>query len=201
MDSTQNENSKPIRAVSVNFLQSFKHIEAVDSVYEIIDNIQNVCDNINLYFGKQVKFQSIFIKVYLTKSFQVIFSFLAGFICLTVQMYHILDRLRYGSYNEVSDIHVAAHVSLITMHCLEFSLILINGNSIKQKWIKLAQIIHRSKKNYADEKFNLKVSELLVMIDLCKIQVNASGLFPIDLTIVTSVSYSKHLTLNQFSNF
>ena len=116
-------------------------------------------------------------------------------------MYHILDRLRYGSYYEVSDIHIAAHISLIVMHCMEFSLILINGNSIKQKWMKLAHIIHRSKKYYADEKFNQKVSELLFMIDLCKIQIHASGLFPIDLTIVTSVSYSNYLTRDQLNNF
>lgn len=184
---TQSDHSKP-KEVSVSFLQSFKQLGTLDSVYEIIDNVQSVCDSINLYFGKQVcpyQFKAIILSKIIQK---VVFSLLAGFVCSTVQMYHILDRLRFGSNYELSDWHVAAHISLIVIHALEFTLILINGHTIKQKWRDLVRIIHRSKNNYPDEKFNIKMSELLVMIDLCEIQINASGLFPIDLTIVTSVS-------------
>ena len=50
----QHSNLNISKAVNLSFLQTLKQTETVDCIYDLIENIQEVCCCINKYFGKQV---------------------------------------------------------------------------------------------------------------------------------------------------
>ena len=118
----------------------------------------------------------------------MVLTLLTGFICLTVQFYYILDRLRFRDVYVDLEIFILASCSLIIAHLIEFALIFSNGNRITKTWWQMVNLIYSSKKKYGtDEIYKQRINDLLIMIELKNIKIEASGLFPIDLTVVTSI--------------
>lgn len=114
---------------------------------------------------------------------------LTAFVCLCVQFFYIIHHVRSSLRYENSQIYFLASCSLIFTHILEYTIILNQGHKIKRQWNKLLKTLQSSKrKYYSDESFKLKIDDLMKSLQHFNITFHAAGLFPIDLTVVTSVS-------------
>jgi hypothetical protein len=114
---------------------------------------------------------------------------LAAFICLCVQFFYIIGHVRTGFRILNSEIYFLASCSLIFTHSLEYSIVLNQGHKMKRTWNELLKTIQSIKRKYSnDELLKTKIDDLMKTLKLYNIQFHAAGLFPVDLTIVTSVS-------------
>lgn len=116
---------------------------------------------------------------------------LTAFICLCVQFFYIINNLRSGFKLKNSEIYFLASCSLIFTHVLEYSIVLNQGQKWNRQWNKLLKTLQSIKRKYlADDVFKLKIDDLMKTLQHFNVTFHAAGLFPIDLTVVTSVSYN-----------
>lgn len=120
---------------------------------------------------------------------QVIFTILSAFICLTVQLFYLINHIRHGFNGEHSILHSTACCSLIFTHILELWAIFISGHQVKDMWNILIKRIQSTKRNFAtDEDLKMRIDELISIMIFTKVEMKAAGLFNIDLSVITSVS-------------
>jgi gustatory receptor len=119
---------------------------------------------------------------------QVIFTILSAFICLTIQLFYLINNIRHGFRNERAVLSSAASCSLIFTHVLELWVIFISGHRVKDMWNLLIKRIQSTKRRFAnDDTFKAKIDELVSIMVFCKVEMKAAGLFNIDLSVITSV--------------
>lgn len=120
----------------------------------------------------------------------MIFTILTAFICLTVQLFYLINNVRLGFRSKNSVWQAASSCSLIFTHILELLVIFISGHRVKDTWsalIKRMQDVKR--KTSADEKVKAHIDELVAIMVYTRVEMKAAGLFNIDLSVITSVSY------------
>lgn len=119
----------------------------------------------------------------------MIFTILTAFICLTVQLFYLINNIRLGFRNKHAVWQGASSCSLIFTHILELLVIFISGHRVKDTWsalIKRMQDVKR--KTSSDEKVKAQVDELVSIMVYTRVEMKAAGLFNIDLSVITSVS-------------
>lgn len=119
----------------------------------------------------------------------MIFTILTAFICLTVQLFYLINNIRLGFRNKNSVWQAASSCSLIFTHILELLVIFISGHRVKDTWsglIKRMQDVKR--KTSSDEKVKAQLDELVAIMVYTRVEMKAAGLFNIDLSVITSVS-------------
>lgn len=120
---------------------------------------------------------------------QVIFTILSAFICLTVQLFYLINNIRHGFQSSKSVLGAAASCSLIFTHVLELWVIFISGHRVKDMWTALIKQVQETKRRFsADERFKSQIDELVSIMVFTRIEMKAAGLFNIDLSVITSVS-------------
>lgn len=120
---------------------------------------------------------------------QVIFTILSAFICLTVQLFYVINNIRHSFQNENSVLSTAASCSLIFTHILELWVIFISGHRVKDMWNSLIKRVQSTKRRFAvDEAIRCRIDELVSIMTFTRVEMKAAGLFNIDLSVITSVS-------------
>lgn len=133
----------------------------------------------------------IYIKIFTSKFItqKVIFTILSAFICLTVQLFYLINHIRHGFHGERSIVHSTASCSLIFTHILELWTIFISGHEVKDTWNALIKRIQSTKRRFVtDEALKMRIDELVSIMVFTKVEMKAAGLFNIDLSVITSVS-------------
>lgn len=169
--------------------------DVVNTIFEIVEKIQEISNKLNKYFGKKVNVQIMFGQNFTTFNpfcclfvFQVIFTILTAFICLTVQLFYLINHIRNGFPTNKSVLASIASCSLISMHVLELWAIFFSGHKIKEMWSTLVKTIQDTKRKYdSDEVFKSRIDELVNTMVFTRVELRAAGFFPLDLSVVTSV--------------
>jgi len=119
----------------------------------------------------------------------VIFTILSAFICLTVQLFYLINNIRRGFPNDKSVLAATASCSLIFTHIMEIWIIFISGHRVKDSWSSLIKQVQSVKRRYVgDENFKVRIDELVSIMIFTRVELKAAGLFNIDLSVITSVS-------------
>jgi gustatory receptor len=114
---------------------------------------------------------------------------LSAFICLTVQLFYLINNIRRGFKTPDSILASAASCSLIFTHILELWVIFVSGHRVKDMWNILIKRIQGMKRRFAgDAMFKDKIDELISIMMFTKVEMRAAGFFDIDLSVITSVS-------------
>lgn len=167
--------------------------DVVNIIFEIVEKFQEISNKLNKYFGKKVNVQIMFDKILnpcllFVFVFQVIFTILTAFICLTVQLFYLINHIRHGFPTNKSVLASIASCSLISMHVLELWAIFFSGHKIKEMWSTLVKTIQDTKRKYdSDEVFKSRIDELVNTMVFTRVELRAAGFFPLDLSVVTSV--------------
>lgn len=133
--------SKFTHAVSsVKMVPSGNANSILEKIELLIDFLQEISEKINKYFGTQI-----------------MFNLISGFVCITIQMYYVINNAKNGFEVEGSDIFVTASLSLVALHALEYWSIFSSGNLIKNKWRQVLTTFHAIKIKVADENVKNKV--------------------------------------------
>ncbi|KAG5673017.1 hypothetical protein PVAND_003095 [Polypedilum vanderplanki] len=175
--SLNTKNSSEIRSLNILtavIVPSTTISEILDNLYEVVEIIQKICSKMNSYFGKKV-----------------IFTVLSAFICLTVQLFYLINNIRNGFQTKLNILASVASCSLIFTHILELWVIFISGHRVKDMWNVLIKRIQGTKRRFAsDEIFKAKIDELISIMVLTKVEMRAAGFFNIDLSVITSIASS-----------
>lgn len=182
-------------------LPSLDNAETIENIYDIVEKLQIICSKMNSYFGKKVCLelrrrvkQTNLKKINIP---QVIFTILTAFICLTVQLFYIINNIRHGFQSENSVLASAASCSLIFTHVLELWIIFISGNRVKDMWTALINRLQSAKRRFVrDEIFKTRIDELVSIMVFTRVELKAAGLFPVDLSVVTSVRHPVFLLID-----
>lgn len=138
-------NEKPTKFThsvsSVKMVPSGNPNSILDNIEVLIDNLQEISEKINNYFGTQI-----------------MFNLISGFVCITIQLYYVINNAKSGFDVEGADIFVTASLSLVALHALEFWSVFSSGNLIKNKWRQVLTNFHDIKIKVADESVKNKVS-------------------------------------------
>lgn len=120
----------------------------------------------------------------------MIFTILSAFICLTVQLFYLINHIRHGFHTERAILYSAASCSLIFTHILELWTIFISGHQVKDMWNTLIKRIQSTKRKFvqSDDKLKARIDELVSIMVFTRVEMKAAGLFNIDLSVITSVS-------------
>lgn len=154
--------------------------DILDNIYEIIEILQKICSKMNSYFGNKL-----------------IFTILSAFICLTVQLFYLINNIRHGFQNERAVLGSLASCSLIFTHILELYVIFVSGHRVKDMWNLLIKRVQSTKRKFAqNEKFKARVDELVSIMAFTRVEMKAAGLFNIDLSVITSVRKNKFIYKN-----
>lgn len=176
-------NARPIIVMPCN------SAEVVENVHEIVEKLQLICCQMNSYFGKKVRREFAMASTTTRFPLQVIFTLLSAFICLTVQLFYLINNIRQGFPSEKSMLAAAASCSLIFTHVLELWVIFIGGHRVKDMWSDVIKRVQETKRKFAaDERFKAQIDELVSIMVFTRIEMKAAGLFNIDLSVITSVS-------------
>ncbi|CAO1440990.1 unnamed protein product, partial [Diamesa serratosioi] len=145
--------------------------DVVNTIFEIVEKFQEISNKLNKYFGKKV-----------------IFTILTAFICLTVQLFYLINHIRHGFPTNKSVLASIGSCSLISMHVLELWAIFFSGHKIKEMWSSLVKTIQDTKRKYdSDEVFKSRIDELVNTMVFTRVELRAAGFFPLDLSVVTSI--------------
>ena len=119
----------------------------------------------------------------------MIFTVLTAFICLTVQLFYLINNIRCGFQNPNAVVASGASCSLIFMHTLELWVVFISGQRVKDVWSKLVKRVFVAKRKFTvNKKLKAQIDELVSIMLFTRIEIKAAGLFNIDLSVITSVS-------------
>lgn len=191
---TQTRNLAPTSICANIIIPSATKADIIENIYDVVEIIQKICTKMNSYFGKKVKkpYSTIFQKwcSHKRKLFmQVIFTILSAFICLTVQLFYLINNIRHSFQTENAVLSSAASCSLIFTHILELWIIFISGHRVKDMWNALIKRVQSTKRRFAvDEAFRARIDELISIMMFTRVEMKAAGLFNIDLSVITSVS-------------
>lgn len=139
--------------------------EIVDHIYDIIEKLQKICFNMNLFFGKKVGEARIEIgKLFFSKK--------------------IIRRWFLRSWRRLFASPCSSSTSSTT-----FVSAFISGHRVKDTWSALIKRMQDVKRKISsDEKVKAQVDELVSIMVHTRVEMKAAGLFNIDLTVITSVS-------------
>ncbi|KAL7017683.1 hypothetical protein ACKWTF_010482 [Chironomus riparius] len=167
-----NNNMRPILANII--IPCTTKADIIENIYDIVEIVQKICLQMNSYFGKKV-----------------IFTILSAFICLTVQLFYVINNIRHSFQNENSVLSTAASCSLIFTHILELWVIFISGHRVKDMWNSLIKRVQSTKRRFAvDEAIRCRIDELVSIMTFTRVEMKAAGLFNIDLSVITSIASS-----------
>lgn len=126
---------------SVKMVPSTSNVNNIlENIELLIDNLQDISEKINNYFGTQI-----------------MFNLISGFVCITIQLYYVINNAKSGFVIEGSDIFVTASLSLVALHALEYWSIFSSGNLIKNKWSQILMSFQAIKIKAVDESIKNKV--------------------------------------------
>lgn len=123
-------------------------VETIQNAREIVEHLQDLAMKINECFGKQV-----------------IFSLLSAFICVTVQLYYMLNHIKSGFTQSRSEIYALAACSMLFLHGVELWSLFTSGETVRLKWKNLINYVFFMKSKSNDEEFCSKVSWWLPGVD------------------------------------
>ncbi|XP_055692328.1 putative gustatory receptor 28a [Lutzomyia longipalpis] len=139
-------------------------------VADIVGILHNLCDRVNLYFGKQL-----------------ILTFLSAFICVIVQMHYIINHIRHGFAMTDAEILVSFSLALVTMHAIEFWTVLHGGEMAKVKWNETMVVLTQARGNSSDDKLRSKINDILATMKVKKLEFHAFNFFTVDLSLLTAM--------------
>lgn len=116
-------------------------VDCIRSVREVVEQLQRLAARINDCFGKQV-----------------VFSLLSAFICVTVQLYYLLNHIESGFAYNGWEIYTAAACSLLVLHGVEFWTLFSSGEAARRSWHELIRYLYQMKSKSSEEDFRRKVS-------------------------------------------
>lgn len=116
-------------------------VETIQNTREIVEHLQELATKINESFGKQA-----------------IFSLLSAFICVTVQLYYMLNHIKSGFTQSRSEIYALAACSMLFLHGVEFWSLFTSGETVRLKWKNLINYVFFMKSKSNEEEFRSRVS-------------------------------------------
>ncbi|EAT36998.2 AAEL010962-PA, partial [Aedes aegypti] len=148
-------------------------LETLQNTREVVEHLQDLATKINDCFGKQA-----------------IFSLLSAFICVTVQLYYMLNHIKSGFTHSRSEIYALAACSMLFLHGVEFWSLFTSGENVRLKWKNLINYVFFMKSKSNDEEFRSRADDLISFMATNPLEFNAYGLFPIDLSVVSGIASS-----------
>lgn len=88
---------------------------------------------------------------------QMVFSILSGFVCITVQLYYLLNHIRNKFRSDNAELLALTSVTLILQHSLEFLTTFIIAQMVKKKWKKSIYTLQLLKIEVSDQRLKRKV--------------------------------------------
>ncbi|XP_053690866.1 gustatory and pheromone receptor 32a-like [Sabethes cyaneus] len=164
---------KHIHTVSIKVKPFYTISDTVDNIYQMVEHLQQLAVKINDSFGKQA-----------------VFSLLSAFICITVQLYYLLNQIRAGFVIPGAAVFCLAASSLLLLHGIEFYALFTNGDLARNHWRQLMNYLFVVKAKSSDENFRAKMDELIGFMSCNSPEFRAFGLFPIDLSVLTGMASS-----------
>ncbi|GAB0090117.1 hypothetical protein DMENIID0001_048020 [Sergentomyia squamirostris] len=143
---------------------------AAPLVADIVTILQNICERVNIFFGKQL-----------------ILTFFSGFVCTIVQMHYIINHIRYGFTLPNADILASFSFSLVAMHSIEVWTILLSGEIVKLKWSEAIVALTQAKINSSDDQLRRKINDMIAIMKCKKLELHAFNFFTIDLSVITAM--------------
>lgn len=116
-------------------------LETLHNTREVVEHLQELAAKINDCFGKQA-----------------IFSLLSAFICVTVQLYYMLNHIKSGFTNNRTEIYALAACSMLFLHGVEFWALFTSGENVRLKWKNLINYVFFMKSKSNDDEFRSRVS-------------------------------------------
>ncbi|XP_062559006.1 uncharacterized protein LOC134223814 [Armigeres subalbatus] len=147
--------------------------ETVQNTREVVEYLQELATKINDCFGKQA-----------------IFSLLSAFICVTVQLYYMLNHIKTGFSQSQAEIYALAACSMLFLHGVEFWALFTSGENARYKWKNLINYVFFIKSKSNDEEFRCRADDLISFMHANPLEFHAYGLFPIDLSVVSGIAAS-----------
>ncbi|XP_055605589.1 uncharacterized protein LOC129753766 [Uranotaenia lowii] len=114
-------------------------IESIHNVREVVELLQDLATKINDCYGKQA-----------------IFSLLSGFICVTVQLYYILNHIKNGFSQPRAEIYALAACSVLFLHGVEFWSLFTSGENVQLKWKRVINYLYFMKSKSSDDEYRAK---------------------------------------------
>ncbi|XP_053690865.1 gustatory and pheromone receptor 32a-like [Sabethes cyaneus] len=147
--------------------------DTLEGIHQMVEHLQQLANNINDCFGKQA-----------------IFSLLSAFICITVQLYYLLNLIRFGFATPGAAFYCLASISLLLLHGIEFYALVTNGDLARVHWRRLMNCLFVAKAKSDEENFRAKMDDLIAFMGCNIPEFHAFGLFPIDLSVLTGIASS-----------
>ncbi|KXJ72218.1 hypothetical protein RP20_CCG018578 [Aedes albopictus] len=148
-------------------------LETLHNTREVVEHLQELAAKINDCFGKQA-----------------IFSLLSAFICVTVQLYYMLNHIKSGFTNNRTEIYALAACSMLFLHGVEFWALFTSGENVRLKWKNLINYVFFMKSKSNDDEFRSRADDLVSFMTTNPLEFSAYGLFPIDLSVVSGIASS-----------
>lgn len=92
---------------------------------------------------------------------QMIFSVLSGFVCITVQLYYLLNNIRSQFRNTNAVLLAFSSLVLIIQHSIELLSTFITAQMVKKKWKRAVYMLQLLKIESNDQKLKHRVMMLL----------------------------------------
>lgn len=89
--------------------------KTIDDVLQHIQRLMEISVKINYYYGRQI-----------------LMSMTAGFICITIQLFYLINHLRSGFVGVEQGLACCSCI-LISLHVVEFGAILVSGDKVKKE--------------------------------------------------------------------
>lgn len=105
--------------MSPNYLPIINLNDSFYYIKEVIELYQSLSFEINEYFGKQI-----------------LVTLLSSFICITVQLYYVIQHIGSGFSAPGAEILVLGSCCLLILHILEYWVILTSGDMAKKQVVK-----------------------------------------------------------------
>ncbi|EDS26201.1 conserved hypothetical protein [Culex quinquefasciatus] len=147
--------------------------DAIQNIREVVEHLQDLSIKINDCYGKQA-----------------IFSLLSAFICVTVQLYYMLNHIKSGFSQSRSEIYALAACSMLFLHGVEFWSLFTSGENVRGEWKKVINYLYFMKSKSNEEEFRSKADDLISFMTANPLEFNAYGLFPIDLSVISGIASS-----------
>ncbi|XP_058824516.1 putative gustatory receptor 2a [Topomyia yanbarensis] len=159
------------RASNIKVRPLYPPSDATENFRQVAEYLQQLATKINDCFGKQA-----------------IFSLLSAFICITVQLYYLLNQIRAGFSQPGAVIHGMAAGSMLLLHGVELWVLLTSGEQARNKWRKLINFLILTKATSNDDSFRGKIDDLVSFMTCNPPEFHAYGFFPIDFSILTGMT-------------
>lgn len=132
---------------------------------------------------KKLQYASDLINEYY--SIQVVLNTTTGFLCITINIYYLIDNLSKIQYIGFDAGRMLVSIQYVAHHLTEFCVIFYLGSRVKNNWSSLYYQVHLRKLETNDDiQYGNQINEILNVMSARPIEFNAFNLFPIDMTFM-----------------